>query len=56
LPRAKELGDERALGYLNMYRATAGCGRRQKDDCYPCLRGDSRLRDAIAAIELRARH
>ncbi len=56
LPRAKELGDERALGYLNMYKATTGCGRRQKDDCYACMRADSRLNDAIAAIKQRAHH
>jgi hypothetical protein len=56
LPRAMELGDERALGYLNMYKATTGCGRRQRDDCYPCLRADSRLTDAIAAIKQRAHH
>ncbi|MET0790854.1 MAG: hypothetical protein ABW061_04985, partial [Polyangiaceae bacterium] len=56
LPRAKELGDERALGYLNMYKATTGCGRRQKDDCYSCLRADSRLTDAIDAIKQRAHH
>jgi hypothetical protein len=56
LPRAKELGDERALGYLNMYQATTGCGRRQKEDCYACLRSESRLADAIAAIKRRAHH
>jgi eukaryotic-like serine/threonine-protein kinase len=56
LPRAKELGDERALGYLNMYKATTGCGRRQKDDCYSCMRADSRLSDAIDAIKRRAHH
>jgi len=56
LPRARELGDERALGYLNMYRSTTGCGRRQNDDCYACLRGDSRLTDAIDAIKQRAHH
>ena len=56
LPRASELGDERALGYLNMYKATTGCGRRQKDDCYACLRVDSHLTDAIDAIKQRAHH
>ena len=56
LPRAKEIGDERALGYLNLYRATTGCGRRQKDDCNPCLRVDSRLNDAIDAIQQRKKH
>jgi serine/threonine protein kinase len=53
LPRAKEIGDERALGYLNLYRATTGCGRRQQEDCYACMRGDSRLSDAIDAIKKR---
>ena len=56
LPRAKEIGDERALGYLNLYRATTGCGRRQKDDCNRCLRVDSRLNDAIEAIKQRRPH
>ncbi|MEI9935608.1 MAG: protein kinase [Pseudomonadota bacterium] len=56
LPRAKEIGDERALGYLNLYRATTGCGRRKQDDCYGCLRLDSRLNDAIDAIKVRTRH
>jgi serine/threonine-protein kinase len=55
LPRAKEIGDERALGYLNLYRSTTGCGRRQRDDCNACLRGDSRLNDAIDAIKQRTR-
>ncbi|HET7541335.1 MAG TPA: serine/threonine-protein kinase [Polyangiaceae bacterium] len=53
LPRAQEIGDERALGYLNLYRATSGCGRRQREDCYSCLRVDSRLNDAIDAIKQR---
>jgi len=53
LPRAKEIGDERALGYLNLYRATTGCGRRQRDDCHSCMRTDSRLTEAIDAIKQR---
>ena len=56
LPRAKETGDERALGYLNLYKLTTGCGPRHKDDCYTCLRADSRLGDAIAAIQQRTKH
>jgi hypothetical protein len=50
LPRAKTDGDARSLGYLNQYRATTGCGRRHRDDCYACLRSDSRLTDTITAI------
>ncbi|HEY3668605.1 MAG TPA: serine/threonine-protein kinase, partial [Polyangiaceae bacterium] len=45
LARAKTDGDARSLGYLNQYRATTGCGRRHRDDCYACLRSDSRLTD-----------
>ncbi|MEI9947680.1 MAG: serine/threonine-protein kinase [Pseudomonadota bacterium] len=56
LPRAKEIGDQRALGYLNLYRATTGCGRRQRDDCNGCLRADSRLNEAIDAIKQRTQH
>jgi len=53
LPRAKEIGDERALGYLNLYRATTGCGRRQREDCNACMRADSKLNEAIEAIKQR---
>ena len=50
LARAKTDGDVRALGYLNQYKVTTGCGRRHRDDCYACMRADSRLADAMAAI------
>jgi serine/threonine protein kinase len=53
LSRAKTVGDERSLGYLNMYKATTGCGRRHRDDCYACLRSDSRLAETIDAIKTR---
>jgi eukaryotic-like serine/threonine-protein kinase len=56
LPRAKEIGDERALGYLNLYLATNGCGRRKEEDCNACLRQDSRLQEAIDAIKRRKQH
>ncbi len=53
LARAKADGDARALGYLNQYKATTGCGRRHRDDCFACMRADSRLADTIAAIHER---
>ncbi|MEO8903763.1 MAG: serine/threonine-protein kinase, partial [Polyangiaceae bacterium] len=56
LARATTDGDPRTLGYLNQYRATTGCGRRHRDDCYACMRADSHLADAIAAIHERAHH
>lgn len=55
LARAKEHGDERALGYLNLYRSTQGCGRYHRDDCNPCLRRDEELNQAIDAIKQRTR-
>ena len=53
LPRAKQVGDERALKYLRECVRTRGCGRRGSHDCYPCMRRDNRLKDAIEAIEKR---
>jgi hypothetical protein len=54
LSRAKSDGDERALGYLNQYKVTNGCGRRHREDCFACMHHDSELGDAIAAINARA--
>jgi hypothetical protein len=50
---ARELGDRRALDYLKILASRAGCGRSGRDDCYPCLRKDNALSEAIAAIERR---
>ncbi len=53
LARAKAEGDLRALGYLNRYRATTGCGWKRRNDCFACMHGDGRLREAIGAIKQR---
>jgi hypothetical protein len=53
LPRAAELGAERALDYLKIAKVRGGCGRGGRTDCFPCLRKDDALKDAIAAIEKR---
>jgi len=53
LLRAKDAGDERALAYIKQYKNTTGCGRRHRDDCYACMRADSRLKDTIDAISAR---
>jgi len=53
LPRAGENGERRTLDFLNVAKAPGGCGRRARDDCFPCLRKDSALKDAISAIESR---
>jgi hypothetical protein len=46
-------GDRRALEYLHILAVKGGCGRRGGEDCFPCLREDEKLGDAIAKIERR---
>ena len=53
LPEAKQVADERSLQQLLYWTQKTGCGRRRKHDCMPCLREDSALDDAIAAIRAR---
>jgi serine/threonine-protein kinase len=53
LPRAEQDGDARALKLLKPMAARSGCGFLGLIDCFPCLRSDKALADAIAAIEAR---
>ncbi|MFZ5893657.1 MAG: protein kinase domain-containing protein [Myxococcota bacterium] len=53
LPEAKAAADERSLQQLFYWSQKVGCGRRKRQDCMPCLRKDSALEDAIAAIRAR---
>jgi hypothetical protein len=53
LTKVSELGDRRALAYLKIMKNRNGCGRRGKDDCFPCMRKDDALARAIAAVEKR---
>jgi serine/threonine protein kinase len=46
-------GDRRTLEYLQVIAVKGGCGRRGREDCFPCLREDEKLGDAIAKIERR---
>ncbi len=55
LDRARDHGDARMLLVLQPYLGTRGCGFLSRSDCYPCLHKDSALRDAMSAIEERAR-
>lgn len=55
LLRAKNVGDSRSLKYLEPLVKTDGCDGGKRD-CYPCLRGDKRLEEAIAAVKSRAPH
>ena len=51
LPTAGEKGGERVLAFLKIAKVPAGCGRSASKDCFPCLRHDEALNDAIAAID-----
>ena len=53
LAKAKTIGDERSLTQLEAWQVRTGCGKKQQEDCMPCLRGDVRLEEAIAAIRAR---
>ena len=53
LPRASDNGGKRTLDFLNIAKAPGGCGRRARNDCFPCLRKDNALKDAISSIESR---
>jgi serine/threonine protein kinase len=54
LDRARDQGDARLLGVLQPYEQTHGCGFLGRSDCYPCMRKDRLLREAMSAIEERA--
>ncbi len=49
LVRAGAQADGRALPALNALKNTRGCGRRGKQDCNRCLRGDDTLDRALTA-------
>lgn len=53
LPMAAKGGTALALTYLKELENAHDCGIQGSSDCYPCLRKDSRLRDAITQIEAR---
>ena len=54
LGRARDDGDARLLAALKPYQAVTGCGFLHRRDCFPCMRRDHALGDAVAAIEGRA--
>jgi eukaryotic-like serine/threonine-protein kinase len=53
LPLAAKGAGPFALAYLRELDSDKGCGITGKDDCFPCLRKDNRLKDAITQIEAR---
>jgi serine/threonine-protein kinase len=54
LERARDQGDVRVLAMLQQYEAPRGCGFLAMSDCYPCMRKDDLLAQAIAGVEVRS--
>jgi hypothetical protein len=55
LPLAGQIGARQTLEVLRGLETKTGCGLSGQDDCYPCLRQDKQLEDAMARIEQRLR-
>jgi hypothetical protein len=56
LDDAIEHADDRSLPYLRRFQNTKSCKvRRRRVDCWPCLRADRKLIDAIEAAASRKR-
>jgi len=53
LPRARQSGDKRALSPLGKLIKQSGCGPNNGADCYPCLRNDTALTDAVTSARAR---
>lgn len=53
LERAKEHGDQRTLVQLRQLYARKGCGFLNLNDCWPCMRQNNSLSEAVGAIEAR---
>lgn len=53
LPELETKGDDRSYRTLRELTRDDGCGEDKRSDCYPCLRGDSKLKDAIVQVQMR---
>ena len=49
--RARDDGDARAVRHMAKFAETTGCGVHGNEDCYPCLRQDRALVDALRAAQ-----
>ena|GEM_PF-3728537 len=50
--RAGQFADERSLKPLKDLNDQTGCGANKRSDCYPCLRGSSKLEAAINQAQM----
>jgi hypothetical protein len=53
LPKVTEKGDRRSLALLAKLARRFGCGPNKRLDCYPCLREDKAVDDAMTAVKKR---
>jgi len=53
LPRVADKADRRALALLAKLSRRFGCGANKRLDCYPCLRDDKAVDDAMTAVKKR---
>ncbi len=53
LPRASKDADKRSFVALSKMQRKTGCGPAKRQDCYPCLRKGTDLKDAMAASKLK---
>lgn len=53
LPKVTEKGDRRSLALLAKLARRFGCGPNKRLDCYPCLRDDKAVDDAMTAVKKR---
>jgi hypothetical protein len=53
LSRLEQVGDARAIRWIGRLNYRYGCGRGKAHDCYPCLRGTNKIRDAVKAVRRR---
>jgi hypothetical protein len=53
LPRVLDKGDRRSLALLAKLARRFGCGPNKRLDCYPCLRDDKAVDDAMTAVKKR---
>jgi hypothetical protein len=53
LPKVIEKGDRRALALLAKLSRRYGCGANKRQDCYPCLRDDKAVDEAMTAVKKR---
>jgi serine/threonine-protein kinase len=54
LERARDEADWRMVPVLKQYSFGRGCGFLSRSDCWPCMRRDGALKDAMAAIDARS--